>query len=109
MRLAMLAATYATSLGRGQAFALAALRQAYAGGRDLADHDTLILAGAACEIHPRAILAALDSAAVASELDRTSAAARSAGVTATPAVTSQGEVLTDLAAARAAAASVITD
>ena len=55
-RTAMLAATYAKRIGRGVAFSLAAFRQAFAAGRDLADDDTLLLAGAASEMHPSALL-----------------------------------------------------
>ncbi len=52
----MLAATYAKRIGRAVAFSLAAFRQAFAGGRDLADQDTILIAGAACEMHPTALL-----------------------------------------------------
>ena len=52
---AMLAATYAKQIGRAVAFSLAAFRQAYAGGRDLGDPDTVLLAAAACEMHPAAV------------------------------------------------------
>lgn len=55
-RFAMLAATYARQIGKVVAFSLAAFRQAYNGGRDLADRDTVLLAGAAAEIHPAALV-----------------------------------------------------
>jgi 2-hydroxychromene-2-carboxylate isomerase len=55
-RFAMLAATYARQIGKVVAFSLAAFRQAYNGGRDLADRDTVLLAGAAAEIHPAALM-----------------------------------------------------
>ena len=61
---AMLAATYAKSIGRAVAFSLAAFRQAYAGGRSLADEDTILIAAAACEMHPRAVLKALETRGV---------------------------------------------
>ncbi len=51
-RTAMLAATYAKQIGRAVAFSLAAFRQAFAGGRDLGDTDTVLIAAAACEMHP---------------------------------------------------------
>jgi 2-hydroxychromene-2-carboxylate isomerase len=62
---AMRAATFAAGAGKTVAFALAAFRQAYAGGRDLSDPDHVCVAAAACEIHPRALLkgAALGSVA----------------------------------------------
>ena len=53
---AMLAATYAKQIGRGVAFSLAAFRQAFAGGRDLGDRDSVLIAAAACEMHPTALL-----------------------------------------------------
>ena len=52
---AMLVATFAKEIGRAVAFSLAAFRQAYAAGRDLGDPDTVLLAAAACEMHPAAI------------------------------------------------------
>ena len=53
--LAMRAATYATSIGKGVSFALAAFRQAFAGGRDLSLAENVMIAAAACEIHPNAV------------------------------------------------------
>src|SRR3954451_13128229 len=61
---AMLAATYAKQIGRAVAFSLAAFRQAYAGGRALNDDDTILIAAAACEMHPRAVLKALETRGV---------------------------------------------
>jgi len=61
---AMLAATYAKQIGRAVAFSLAAFRQAYAGGRPLDDDDTILIAAAACEMHPRAVLKALETRGV---------------------------------------------
>jgi len=62
---AMRAATFAAGAGKTVPFALAAFRQAYAGGKDLSEADNVLVAAAACEIHPRALLkgAALDSVA----------------------------------------------
>ena len=53
---AMLAATFAKRIGRAVAFSLAAFRQAFAGGRDLGDDGTVLIAAAACEMHPTALL-----------------------------------------------------
>ena len=58
---AMLAATYAKRIGRTVAFALAAFRQAYAAGRPLDVDDNIVIAGAACEMHPRALLTAIET------------------------------------------------
>lgn len=85
-RAALLAATYAKQTGRAVAFSLAAFRQALAGGRDLADTDTVLLAGAACELHPSALLRALALTATARALDGATAAAAAAGVRRVPAV-----------------------
>lgn len=83
---ALLAATYAASIGKGVAFALAAFRQAFAGGRRLDDTDTVLIAGAACEIHPRALERAVASESVARALRRATREAASAGVGEVPAV-----------------------
>lgn len=67
---ALLIATYARGIGKVAAFSLAAFRQAYAGGRDLADTETVLIAAAACEMHPRAVLKALEQRSVRAALDR---------------------------------------
>jgi 2-hydroxychromene-2-carboxylate isomerase len=53
---AMRAAIFAQQTGRTVAFALAAFRQAFAGGKDLSDIDNVLIAAAACELHPKAVL-----------------------------------------------------
>jgi 2-hydroxychromene-2-carboxylate isomerase len=68
-RLAMLIATYARSIGRAVPFAQAAFRQAYAGGRSLAEEDSVLIAAAACEMHPSAVLRAAGEAAAAGVRD----------------------------------------
>ena len=83
---AMLAATYAKRLGKTVAFALAAFRQAYAGGNSLDERDNVLIAAAACEIHPTALLRATQTRAVAGELERTSVEALALGVHDVPAV-----------------------
>ena len=57
----MRAATFAQKSGRAVAFSLAAFRQAFAGGRDLAETDNVLIAAAACELHPNAVLKAIES------------------------------------------------
>ncbi len=49
---AMLVATFAKRIGKTVAFALAAFRQAYAGGHALDVRDHVLIAAAACEMHP---------------------------------------------------------
>jgi len=85
-RFAMLAATYAKRIGKTVGFALAAFRQAYAGGRALSEHEHVLIAAAACEIHPAAILRATATRGVVAELERASASALALGVHDVPAV-----------------------
>jgi 2-hydroxychromene-2-carboxylate isomerase len=91
-RTAMLAATYAKHVGRAVAFSLAAFRQAFAGGRDLSDTDTVLIAAAACEMHPTAVLKAITLRSVTDGLARAAERASAAGVTALPAIQLGGEV-----------------
>lgn len=91
--LAMRAATYAKSIGRTVAFAQAAFRQAFAGGRSLAETDNVLIAAAACEMHPSAVLKALELESVAAQLAETTSAAIAAGVTDVPAVRVDGHVI----------------
>jgi len=90
---AQLAATYAKAGGKTVAFCLAAFRQAYAGGRSLADSENVMIAAAAAEIHPRALLKALETRSIAQRLDEATAVARERGVTSTPAFWTGTEVL----------------
>jgi 2-hydroxychromene-2-carboxylate isomerase len=85
-RLAMLAATYAKGTGRTVAFSLAAFRQAFAGGRDLSSRDTVLIAAAACEMHPAAVIKGIGLRSVTAALDRAVARARAAGVEQLPAI-----------------------
>ncbi len=80
------AATYAKGGGKAVPFLLAAFRQAYAGARDLSVPDHVLIAGAACELHPRALLVSTRTAGVARQLDEATALARERGVRSTPAV-----------------------
>jgi 2-hydroxychromene-2-carboxylate isomerase len=57
---AMRAAVFAQQAGRAVAFSLAAFRQAFAAGRDLADVDNVLIAAAACELHPKAVLKGIE-------------------------------------------------
>ncbi len=95
-RPAMLAATFARQIGRGVAFSLAAFRQAFAAGRDLGESDTLLIAGAACEMHPAALSQALGRRGVARALDQTTSQARNRGVRSVPAVDAAGLVFEGL-------------
>jgi 2-hydroxychromene-2-carboxylate isomerase len=85
-RTAALAATFAKGTGRAVAFSLAAMRQAFLAGRDLSVIDNVLLAAAACELHPRALLTAIETAGVADALEAAIARAQAAGVSELPAI-----------------------
>jgi 2-hydroxychromene-2-carboxylate isomerase len=108
-RLAQLAATYAKAGGKTVAFCLAAFRQAYAGARSLAHEENVMIAAAACEIHPRALLKALETRSIAQRLDEATTLARDRGVRSTPAFWTGEEVLHGDDALDAFAASFATD
>ena len=91
-RQAMLAATYAKRVGRAVAFSLAAFRQAFAAGRDLADESTVLLAGAACELHPSALRKGIVLRSVGEALEQATARALAAGVCDLPALGLGAEV-----------------
>ena len=63
--LAMRVATYAKSIGRAVPFAQAAFRQAFAGGHSLEEPDYVLIAAAACEMHPAAVLRGAELRSVA--------------------------------------------
>src|SRR5215211_4583631 len=83
---AMLAATYAKQIGRAVAFSMAAFRQAFAGGRDLSQRDNVLIAAAACEMHPAAVVKGAGLGSIATRLEEATAAAAAAGVLDVPAV-----------------------
>jgi 2-hydroxychromene-2-carboxylate isomerase len=83
---AMRVATYAKSIGRAVPFAQAAFRQAFAGGHSLEDLDFVLLAAAACEMHPRVVLQSLERDSVYRDLTTNTALAMSAGVRSVPAI-----------------------
>ena len=103
-RAAALAATYAKQVGRGVAFSLAAFRQAFAGGNDLDLESTVLLAGAACELHPRALLQAMRRPAIGAALERACERARIAGATSLPAIEVRGSLFSGDDAVEQAAA-----
>jgi 2-hydroxychromene-2-carboxylate isomerase len=105
--LAMRAATYAKSIGRTVPFAQAAFRQAFAAARSLAQVDNVLIAAAACEMHPTAIQKGTELRSVREQLSAATAAAAAVGVSDVPAVRVGGEVFVgeralELAAARMA-------
>jgi 2-hydroxychromene-2-carboxylate isomerase len=92
MLAAMRAATFAKELGKTVSFSLAAFRQAFAAGRDLGDRDNVAVAAAAAEIHPRALIGALDRDAVKQRLREATDRAGDLGVRGVPSLLVGGEV-----------------
>jgi 2-hydroxychromene-2-carboxylate isomerase len=88
----MLVATYAKRVGRAVAFSLAAFRQAFAAGRDLGDTDTLLIAAAACEMHPTAVLTGIELRSVAQALAAAGTRAIEAGADRLPAIQVDGRL-----------------
>jgi 2-hydroxychromene-2-carboxylate isomerase len=84
--LAMRAATYAKEIGRAASFSLAAFRQAFAAGRDLTKPDNVLLAAAAAEMHPRAVLSAIERDSVKRALREATELAGDLGVRGVPSV-----------------------
>jgi 2-hydroxychromene-2-carboxylate isomerase len=89
---AMRAATFAKQTGRAVSFSLAGFRQAFAAGRDLTDIDNVAIAGAACELHPRALLKAVETQAVKGALREATDRAGDLGVEGVPSVVVGTEV-----------------
>jgi 2-hydroxychromene-2-carboxylate isomerase len=89
---AMRAATYAKNIGRGVAFSLAAFRQTFAGGRDIGDENTVLIAGAACEMHPTALRKGIGLRSTTEALHAANLRARAAGVRTLPAIEIDGHL-----------------
>jgi 2-hydroxychromene-2-carboxylate isomerase len=83
---AMRAAIFAQSIGRAVAFSLAAFRQAFAGGKDLSEVVNVLVAAAACELHPNAILKALETQSVKDKLREATQEAYDRGVRGVPTI-----------------------
>lgn len=89
---AMRTATYAKQIGRAVSFSLAAFRQAFAAGRDLSEPDNVLLAAAACELHPRAVQSAVSSDSTKAALRAATERAGDLGVTGVPTVVVGSEI-----------------
>jgi 2-hydroxychromene-2-carboxylate isomerase len=90
--LAMRVATYAKSIGRAVPFAQAAFRQAFAGGHSLEDPDVVLLAAAACEMHPAAVLRGAELRSVRRQLAAGTSNAERAQINEIPALVVHGEL-----------------
>jgi 2-hydroxychromene-2-carboxylate isomerase len=83
---AMRAAVFAQQAGRTVAFALAAFRQAFAGGKDLGEIDNILIAAAACELHPNAVLKGIELRSTKDRLRTATQEAFDRGVRGVPSV-----------------------
>ena len=92
MLFAMRVATFAKQTGRTVSFALAAFRQAFAAGRDLSEHDNVLIAAAACELHPNAVSKAAGTESVKNALREATDQAAEAGVIGVPSLLVGDEV-----------------
>jgi 2-hydroxychromene-2-carboxylate isomerase len=90
--LAMRVATYAKSIGRVVPFAQAAFRQAFAGGHSLEDPDVVLIAAAACEMHPSAVLRGAELRSVTRQLTDATNDAAIIQIKEIPAIVVAGEV-----------------
>ena len=90
--LAMLVATYAKSIGRVVPFAQAAFRQAFAGGHSLDDPDHVLIAAAACEMHPTAVLRAAQLRSVERQLAEATRRAARTGIIDVPSLVAAGRI-----------------
>jgi 2-hydroxychromene-2-carboxylate isomerase len=84
--LAMRVATFAQQAGRAVAFSLAAFRQAFCAGRDLAELDNILIAAAACELHPNAVRKGIESRSVKDRLRAATDEAAARGVEGVPTI-----------------------
>ena len=91
---AVRAATYAKSIGKVAVYSLSLLRQIFAGGADPADRVTLYLAGAASEIHPRAIDQVFARERTQAMVEEALIDARAVGLTTLPALRIRDELIT---------------
>jgi 2-hydroxychromene-2-carboxylate isomerase len=83
---AMRVATFAKEIGKAVSFSLAAFRQAFAAGRDLSDPEAVMIAAAACELHPRAVETAAARDAIKARLRDATDFAGDLGVKGVPSI-----------------------
>ena len=80
------AAIYAKESGRVVSFTLACFRQVFAAGRDMSDLDNVLLAAAACELHPNAVLKGIETKSVKDRLRAATEEALERGIEGIPTV-----------------------
>src|SRR4029453_10789653 len=80
------AAIYAKESGRVVSFSLACFRQVFAAGRDMSDVDNPLIAAAACELHPNAVLKGIETRSVKDKLRTATDQATGRGLVGIPTV-----------------------
>src|SRR4051794_7174744 len=80
------AAIYAKESGRVVSFSLACFRQVFAAGRDMSDVDNVLVAAAACELHPKAVMKGIEMQSVKDKLRSATDEALERGVEGIPTV-----------------------
>jgi 2-hydroxychromene-2-carboxylate isomerase len=86
------AAIYAKESGRVVSFSLACFRQAFAAGKDMSDVDNVLIAAAACELHPNAVLKGIETQSVKDRLRVATEEALARGLVGIPTVAVGGEL-----------------
>jgi 2-hydroxychromene-2-carboxylate isomerase len=89
---ALWAAVFAAEVGKVAAFSLAAFRQQFNAGRGLNEIDHVLLAAAACELHPKAVLKAIERQSIKHRLRVATEEAVQRGVTGVPTVAVDGQL-----------------
>jgi 2-hydroxychromene-2-carboxylate isomerase len=80
------AAVYAKESGRVVSFSLACFRQVFAAGRDMSDVDNVLIAAAACELHPNAVVKGIETKSVKQRLRAATDEALALGVEGIPTI-----------------------
>jgi 2-hydroxychromene-2-carboxylate isomerase len=80
------AAIYAKEAGRVVSFSLACFRQIFAAGRDMSDLDNVLIAAAACELHPKAVSTGIETRSVKEALRAATERAIELGVEGIPTI-----------------------
>jgi 2-hydroxychromene-2-carboxylate isomerase len=86
------AAVYAKESGRVVSFSLACFRQVFAAGRDMSDVDNVLIAAAACELHPNAVMKGIKTKSVKDKLRAATDEALARGVEGIPTVAVGGQL-----------------
>src|SRR4051812_12822689 len=86
------AAVYAKESGKVVSFSLACFRQVFAAGKDMSDVENVLIAAAACELHPNAVLKGIETQSVKDKLRAATDQALALGVEGIPTVAIGGEL-----------------